>query len=329
MSVSSGPAAVRLERTIPAPPAQVYRAWLDPGLLVRWMSPGEYAITRAEVDERVGGHYRIWHAHAGSHVGGFDCELTELVPDRRIVFRWGFVGPERRDGPVFDSVLTITLREAPGGATLLTLVHERLDDLAAAIPDAAANVGPGWDDVLGKLAGVLADGRAAPDTGPDPAPDPAAIADLTDPAAVELLEHQPLVRVGYAGPDGFPRVIPVGFVWRGGRVIFCTAPSSPKASALRTRPHVALTIDTEQAPIRELSIRGVASIEIIDGIPEEYLAASAKAMPDVDSGAFEQQVRAMYKQMARISVEPHWARYYDFSTGRVPQFLLKLAAGQQ
>jgi uncharacterized protein YndB with AHSA1/START domain len=153
MNVTGQHAAVRLERTIPAPPGQVYRAWLDPELLARWMAPGTYAVTRAEVDERVGGHYRIWHADpSGTEVGGFDCELAELVPGQRIVFRWGFVGPERRDGATFDSLLTVTLREAPGGGTVLTLVHERLDDLAAALPEVAENVGPGWQDVLGKLA---------------------------------------------------------------------------------------------------------------------------------------------------------------------------------
>ena len=147
---------IRLERTIPAPPQRVYRAWLDPGLLARWMAPGTLTVTRAEVDERPGGRYRIWQAESGTAAGGFDCELAELVPGQRIVFRWGFVGPERRDGPAFDSLLTITLREAPGGATRLTLVHERLDDLAAAMPQVAAGVGPGWAAVLDKLADLLA-----------------------------------------------------------------------------------------------------------------------------------------------------------------------------
>src|SRR5690606_34157688 len=48
-------AAVRLERLIPAPPREVYDAWLDPALLLRWMAPG-FDVTRAEVDARVGGH---------------------------------------------------------------------------------------------------------------------------------------------------------------------------------------------------------------------------------------------------------------------------------
>lgn len=144
-------AVVRLERTIPAPPQQVYRAWLDPDLLRRWLAPGGMEVKRVEIDERVGGYYRVWQADSGSDVGGFDCELLELVPDQRIVFRWGFVGPERKAGPVYDSLLTITLREAPGGGTALTLLHERLEDLAEAMPYVAENVEPGWELVLDKL----------------------------------------------------------------------------------------------------------------------------------------------------------------------------------
>lgn len=148
---------VRLERTIAAPPERVYRAWLDPALLARWMAPGPFDLTRAEVDERPGGHYRIWHADAasGAPMGGFEAEITELVPAQRVVFRWGFVGPERTEGPVYDSRLTVTFQPAPGGATVLTLVHERLDALAAALPEAAANVGAGWADVLDKLSAAL------------------------------------------------------------------------------------------------------------------------------------------------------------------------------
>jgi uncharacterized protein YndB with AHSA1/START domain len=149
---------VRLERTIPASPGQVYRAWLDPDLLRRWLAPG-LEVQRVEVDPRVGGHFRVWHARAGVHAGGFDCEIVELVPDRLIVFRWGFVGPERLRVPAQDSLLTITLRETPEGRTALTLVHERLDAVAAAMPDVADNVERGWEMVLGQLAGLLGEGR--------------------------------------------------------------------------------------------------------------------------------------------------------------------------
>jgi uncharacterized protein YndB with AHSA1/START domain len=144
-------AAVRIERTIQAAPHRVYRAWLDPGLVKRWMTPGPFEATRVEIDERVGGHYRMWHGEAGTDTGGFDSELVELVPGQRIVWRWGFVGPQRRQGPVYDSLLTIMLHDTGDGSTRLSLVHERLDALAAALPYVADNVGPGWQDVLGKL----------------------------------------------------------------------------------------------------------------------------------------------------------------------------------
>ena len=156
---------VRLERVIPAPPREVFRAWLEPALLRRWMAPG-YDVSRAEVEARVGGHFRIWHAHAGEEMGGFEGEIVELVPDARLVFRWGFVGPERTAGPVYDSRLTITLLAAGQDATALTLVHERLDALAAAMPDAAAKVEFGWSMVLEKLAVLLETGGVARTAGP-------------------------------------------------------------------------------------------------------------------------------------------------------------------
>lgn len=147
-----GTPTVHLQRTIPAPPPRVYRAWLDPDLLRRWLAPQGLEATRVEVGEHTGGRFRIWHARGGADVGGFDCEIVELVPDRRLVFRWGFVGPDRTAGPAYDSLLTITLAEAPGGGTLLTLAHERLDDLAAAMPEVAENVQLGWEQALEKLA---------------------------------------------------------------------------------------------------------------------------------------------------------------------------------
>jgi uncharacterized protein YndB with AHSA1/START domain len=149
-------AVVRLERVISASAHDLYRAWLDPGLLQRWLAPGGVTVERAEVEARVGGRFRIWHADAGAHIGGFECEIVELVPSERIVFKWGFVGPERTAGPVYDSLLTITLRAVSINATVLTLVHERLDDLSAGMPQVADRVAAGWELVLEKLADTLA-----------------------------------------------------------------------------------------------------------------------------------------------------------------------------
>jgi hypothetical protein len=37
----------------------------------------------------------------------------------------------------------------------------------------------------------------------------------------------------------------------------------------------------------------------------------------------------MYPQMARIAIEPRWARFYDFGAGRIPPFLATLAGEAQ
>jgi uncharacterized protein YndB with AHSA1/START domain len=167
------PFAVRIERIIRADPHAVYRAWLDPHLVEQWMAPGKLEVTRVEIDERVGGRYRIWQGHSGYEGGGFECELAELVPDQRIVFRWSFVGPDRTSlvpsltsveprtaGPIFDSILTITLEKTKEGFTVLTLVHERLEQLVDAMPEVAENVGIGWEMVIDRMAVVIGDDEA-------------------------------------------------------------------------------------------------------------------------------------------------------------------------
>ncbi len=150
------PTVVHLERVIAAPPHAVYRAWLDPDLLRQWMAPGELGVSRVEVDERVGGHLRIWQVAGGRPVGGFESEILELEPDRRLVLRWGFVGPDRAAGPTFDSLLTVILFEAADGATRLDLRHERLESLGWAMPEVAGQVGPGWESALDHLVDALA-----------------------------------------------------------------------------------------------------------------------------------------------------------------------------
>jgi Pyridoxamine 5'-phosphate oxidase len=151
--------------------------------------------------------------------------------------------------------------------------------------------------------------------------------ELNQPGAQHLLAAATLARLAYNGPDGLPRVIPIGFWWNGSQVVVATVPTSPKASALAARPQVALTIDTnEGTPGRSLLIRGTAGIEIVDGVPDEYLSASFKGMDGDQARQFEAQVRKLYQQMARISITPRWARYYDFGTGRIPGFLQKLAS---
>jgi nitroimidazol reductase NimA-like FMN-containing flavoprotein (pyridoxamine 5'-phosphate oxidase superfamily) len=149
--------------------------------------------------------------------------------------------------------------------------------------------------------------------------------ELGHPDAQRLLSGS-LARLAYNGGDGFPRVIPVGFLWTDERIILCTAPTSPKVRALAARPEVALTIDTGDTPeeAKALLVRGLASLETVDGVADEYLAAAAKNMAEAQLAEFEHNVRSVYKQMTRISIEPRWARLYDFGAGRLPAFLADL-----
>ena len=148
--------------------------------------------------------------------------------------------------------------------------------------------------------------------------------DLRHPDAAQLLRTPEPARLAYNGRDGFPRVIPLGFFWNGTAIVVCTAVTAPKVKALRERPNVALTIDDMGPPVRALLVRGVANVEIVDGVAAEYLAAAAKSTHGEELAAFEAQVRALYRQMARITIAPTWARFYDFGAGRFPGFLRRM-----
>lgn len=153
------------------------------------------------------------------------------------------------------------------------------------------------------------------------------VEELEQPSAQELLKGTSMARLAYNGPDRLPRVVPIGFFWNGEEIVICTAVTAPKVRALSDRPDVALTIDVGDTPAtaKSLSIRGSASVEIVDGVPSEYLAGSSKGLGEEGVTEFERNVRKMYDQMARIKIKPRWARCYDFGAGRLPTFLLKLA----
>jgi len=148
--------------------------------------------------------------------------------------------------------------------------------------------------------------------------------------AQALLTAPSAAHLAYVGEDGTPRVIPVGFYWTGEELVISTAATAPKVSALMARPDVAVSIDGGDTPgeARALSIRGRASIEIVDGVVDEYLAAARESMDAEAAAEFERNVRATYDRMARIAITPRWVRYYDFGSGRVPRFLQELTARQ-
>jgi nitroimidazol reductase NimA-like FMN-containing flavoprotein (pyridoxamine 5'-phosphate oxidase superfamily) len=155
--------------------------------------------------------------------------------------------------------------------------------------------------------------------------------ELSMTGAQQLLASTSAAHLAYIGKDGTPRVVPVGFFWTGDQFVISTATTSPKVAALSTRPEVALAIDGGDTPdqARALSIRGQASVEIVDGVVPEYLAAARKTMEAEAAAEFEQNVRGMYNQMARIAIAPCWVRFYDFGAGRMPRFLQELTEHNQ
>src|SRR5919201_6744200 len=104
--------------------------------------------------------------------------------------------------------------------------------------------------------------------------------ELEHPGARNLLDSATLLRLAYNGSDGFPRVIPIGFYWNGNQIVICTAATAPKVKALSSRPNVAMTIDVGDTPTeaKSLLVRGLASAEIVNGVPDEYVAASRKVL---------------------------------------------------
>jgi uncharacterized protein YndB with AHSA1/START domain len=138
--------AVALERVIRAPRPKVYRAFLDPDLLARWMGPDGFSVTVATVDERVGGEHRVEMIDADGDHHMFDSTIQELVPDERIVMTWRFA-PEAE-----ETLLTVTFRDADDGGTELRLEHERI---TLTPPLDTQSVDAGWTQTLAKLAAYI------------------------------------------------------------------------------------------------------------------------------------------------------------------------------
>jgi hypothetical protein len=138
---------------------------------------------------------------------------------------------------------------------------------------------------------------------------------LGKPISQELLGSSIPARLAYTGLDGDPRVVPVAFLWTGAQLVICTVPTAAKVPALRRNPRVAITIDTqEQWPPHVLLVRGAASTELVEGVPDEYIEASRKVTPAEVFEEWEAGVRGLYDRMARMTIEPDWAKLLDFET---------------
>jgi hypothetical protein len=137
---------------------------------------------------------------------------------------------------------------------------------------------------------------------------------LSRPISRELLARD-LTRLAYVAKDGTPRTVPMAFSWNGSEIVMCTAKNAQKLPALRENPAAALTIDTEVHPPKILLIRGRAELDVVDGIPDEYLEASGTyAMTPEQRLEWETEISSLYDGMVRIVVTPTWAKLIDFET---------------
>jgi len=150
---------------------------------------------------------------------------------------------------------------------------------------------------------------------------------LTDPVTLDLVERQPIMQIAYAAADGSPRAVPVGYLLREGKFLFFTIPSSDKVAALHRDPRIALTIDDFPPPCC-LLVHGTVELREEEGVPDEYLEASFRTMPEDQYAGFQQQVRALYDSMVRVVVTPSWVRLNDFQR-TAPRAVERLVQAKQ
>ena len=77
---------VKLHRVLRAPAERIYRAFLDPDAMAKWLPPHGFTGKVHEMDARVGGRYKMSFSNfstGNSH--SFGGEYLELVENERIV----------------------------------------------------------------------------------------------------------------------------------------------------------------------------------------------------------------------------------------------------
>jgi uncharacterized protein YndB with AHSA1/START domain len=129
----TGDVALVVRRTIRASAQRVFDAWTKPEHLLRWWGPRPVRCSSAEVDLRVGGHYRIGNQLPDGKVLWISGEFELVSPPHKLVYSW-------RVEPGAPSTERVTVRFEPrDGATEVIVVHERI----ASAPVRAAHE-QGW-----------------------------------------------------------------------------------------------------------------------------------------------------------------------------------------
>jgi uncharacterized protein YndB with AHSA1/START domain len=137
---------VRLQRVLRAPAERLYRAFLDPAAMAKWLPPFGFTGTVHEIDARVGGGYRMSFTNFGtgsSH--SFRATFVEMTPHERLRYTDRFDDPNLPG----EMQVAITFRTVSCG-TELAIVQE---GIPAVIPVEACYLG--WQESLTQLAQLV------------------------------------------------------------------------------------------------------------------------------------------------------------------------------
>lgn len=150
---------------------------------------------------------------------------------------------------------------------------------------------------------------------------------LLDTELAQRLLAAPIpARMAFVALDGTPRVVPSWFHWTGRDLVTVTYVAGPnigirhpaaRLAALRARPDVAVTIDTETSPPQSLSLRGRVEITEVDGLAPEYVAAARRYLGEEAAAGLLAAMDQPGTRQARIVLRPTWAGTLDFDT-RLP-----------
>jgi uncharacterized protein YndB with AHSA1/START domain len=140
------PHTVRLHRVLSTTPEKLYRAFLEPDAMAKWLPPNGFAATVHSLEAKVGGTFRMSFRNFTTGDGhSFGGEYLELVPHERIRYT------DRFDDPNLPGQIqvTVTLNKVSVG-TELHIVQEGLPDV---IPVEACYLG--WQQSLENLARLV------------------------------------------------------------------------------------------------------------------------------------------------------------------------------
>ena len=137
---------VTLHRVLRAPPERIYRAFLDPDAMVKWLPPHGFTGKVHSMDARVGGGHKMSFTNFGtgsSH--SFGGTYLELVPNERIRYNDQFDDPNLPG----QMLVTVSLKAVMTG-TEISIVQEGIPEM---IPLEFCYLG--WQESLTLLANVV------------------------------------------------------------------------------------------------------------------------------------------------------------------------------